>query len=145
MIVLIISQIPVSFFVSGLGNTAAIIKNNLLTADGPEKMNELASLMLGISTYSKIIEEIDWGIWLIPFAMLVYAADFIPRIFGTILIIGGTTWIIYCVSFFLFPQYHDLISMIAIPCGIIAEILFTLWFLIKGINEPDIKKIEMKA
>ncbi len=48
---------------------------------------DLAMLFLKINDYGTLPLEMFWGLWLLPFGLLVYKSEFIPRIFGILLLI----------------------------------------------------------
>jgi len=78
---------------------------------------------------------IIFGIYLILLGYLVYKANYIPKIFGIILIIAGLSWVIDKLSSFLFPEINTQFLFILT----LGELIFMLWLLIKG---SRIKTIE---
>ncbi|TGV00228.1 DUF4386 domain-containing protein [Flavivirga rizhaonensis] len=78
---------------------------------------------------------IIFGIYLILLGYLVYKANYIPKIFGVILIIAGLSWVIDKLSSFLFPEINTQFLFILT----MSELIFMFWLLIKG---SRIKTIE---
>jgi hypothetical protein len=70
------------------------------------------------------------GLWLLPLGYLVSRSGFLPRILGALLIIGGLGYLIDVFSAFLFPDSNLKIGLFT---GL-AEILFLVWLLIRGVN-----------
>ena len=119
-----------------------IAKGEILQSLPPEQKQNLVMLLLNIHGYGLITSEIFWGLWLLPFAQLVYQSGFIPRIFGWCLFYGCLCWVIDSVTWLLFPAYSPFISQIVMKTGWIGEIPIMLWLIIKGVKSkiPFIEK-----
>ncbi len=135
MVVLVIVQIPAVFFIEACNITSLMInKGEILKTLELSQRQDLAMLFVKINDYTTIILEMFWGLWLLPFGLLVYKSGFIPRILGVFLIFNGVAYIIPCFVSVLFPDYQTLVSQFAMPFWILGEISITLWLLIKGIK-----------
>ena len=86
------------------------------------------------------IANIFFALWLVPLGLLVYKSDFLPRVLGILLIVGGSGLLINVFVHFLFPSYLIVNTILQIP-QTLAEALFTLWILIRGINESKVKLV----
>ena len=75
--------------------------------------------------------EIFWGLWLIPFGILVYKSRFPPRILGLWLILSGLPYLATSLTGFLWPQYADRVWNTLFPIAF-GEGAIMLWLLIKG-------------
>jgi len=69
-----------------------------------------------------------FGIYLLLLGILVYKADFIPRLFGILLIIAGLGYLLDTLRSFFFPT----VSLGYIMVTFFGELVFMLWLLIKG-------------
>ena len=91
MALLLLLAIPVSFVVA-LDYVAA---QTLLTgapevsALTGEQRGALGMLFLRLHTDGVLAVEIFWGLWLLPFGLLVMRSHFLPRVLGILLIIAG--------------------------------------------------------
>ena len=143
MVALVLVQIPVVFFMEALNITSLMIfKGEILKTFELIQRQDLAMLFLKINDYGTLTLEMFWGLWLLPFGLLVYKSGFIPRIIGVFLILNGVAYIIPSFTSLLFPNYQTLVSQFAIPFWILGEISITLWLLIKGVrnNTSTIEK-----
>jgi len=143
MVALVIVQIPAVFIMEAINITSLmILKGEILKTFELSQRQDLAMLFLKINDYGMLTLEIFWGLWLIPFGQLVYKSEFIPRMFGVLLIIGGMAYIIESLTRLLLPNYGAFVSQYTFVCYAIAEISMILWLLIKGVknNIPTIDK-----
>lgn len=135
LVVLVIVQIPVSFFMEALNITSLMLfKGDVLKTFELSQRQDLAMLFLKINDHVTITLEMFWGLWLFPFGYLVYKSGFIPQILGVFLILNGIAYIIHCFTHLLLPNYQALVFQIATPVWILGEISIMLWLLIKGVK-----------
>ena len=90
MVTLMLVSIPISL-VNVLNETAALTlirgANFLSVFDKPQR-DALALLFLHLHFDGIVVAQVFWGLWLIPFGLLVYRSGFLPRILGVLLIIA---------------------------------------------------------
>ena len=91
----------------------------------------LAVLFLRLHHHGVLANEVFWGLWLIPFGLLVYRSGFIPRFIGVWLIINGCVYPVISATGFLLPQYENRVSNITFP-ALLGELAILLCLLIKG-------------
>lgn len=80
------------------------------------------------------INEMFWGLWLLPFGWLVVRSTFLPRWLGYWLLLDGTAWVVLSVTWFLAPTNADALFRYFQPV-FMAEIAAMLWLLIVGAKE----------
>lgn len=97
------------------------------------QIDALAMLFLTLHGRTFVVLEVFWGIWLLPFGILVYKSRFIPRIFGVLLIINGIAYVAQSLTGLVLPDAAALVERLALPAQF-GEIWITLWLLIKGAN-----------
>ena len=137
MVALVVISLPLAllsdiFNISGL----MLLRGGSLNSFEPGQVNEIAGMFF--KTASNIIQvaQLDWGLWLFPFGMLVYKSRFIPRIFGVLLTLNGIGYVMLSITFVLFPESGSLVLKIAMPLLFIGEFPMVLWLLIKGVTTP---------
>ena len=91
----------------------------------------LVLLFLRLHDYGVFANEIFWGLWLIPFGILVFKSRFLPRILGLWLILSGLPYLATSLTGFLWPQYADRVWNTLFPIAF-GEGAIMLWLLIKG-------------
>ncbi len=140
MFALVIVQIPVVFIMEAFNFTSLmILKGEILKTFELSQRQDLAMLFLNINDYGTLSLEMFWGLWLLPFGLLVYKSEFIPRIFGVLLFIAGIAYMIDSTIGILFPSYSSFLKQPTLLLVAIGEISITLWLLIKGVKIQERK------
>ena len=136
LVALVIVQIPAVFFMEALNIASLmILKGEVLKTFEISQRQDLAMLFFKISDYGSIVLETFWGLWLLPFGLLVYRSVFIPRILGVFLILNGIAYVIHSFTSLLLPDYQATVRLFAFPFWILGEISIMLWLLIKGVKD----------
>jgi hypothetical protein len=77
------------------------------------------------------VDETFWGLWLLPFGILVIRSGAIPRIIGVFLIMGCVGWVAMSAIFIVAPHAHRL-SNIAFILAQPGELSMLGWLLVKS-------------
>ena len=134
MVMLVIASVPIAIAVQIFPLTALELVSgaDYLGALAPGQRNALALLLLKAQQFGITIVEVFWGLWLFPFAALVIRSEFIPKVFGVLLVVSGLSYLIECVVVILAPQHARLLAdVLALPMAL-GELSMILWLLIKG-------------
>lgn len=91
----------------------------------------LAYLFIRLHNQGEFMNEIFWGLWLLPFGLLVYRSGFLPRLLGVWLMLACFGWLVLSLIALLFPPYYETAFRIEQPV-MFAELAIMLWLLIKG-------------
>jgi hypothetical protein len=133
MVTLILVSIPIAFL-NELNSFAALAlvrgADFLSILDKPQR-DVLAMLFLNLHFDGILVDEIFFGLWLVPLAVLVYKSRFLPRFLGIWLALDGLGWIVLSLTGVLLPQYYDKVFTYSQPASF-GEIVFMLWLLIRG-------------
>lgn len=96
------------YFLNTVNNAAALMfahgASFLSIFDGPQRA-ALAMLFLHLHHQGNLVNEIFWGLWLLPFGLLVYRSRFIPRFMGVWLMVNGIAYVAISFTGLLLPQY----------------------------------------
>ena len=125
-------------FLNTLNNIAALTlfrgADFLAVFDKPQR-DALGYLFIRLHNQAEFMNEIFWGLWLLPFGLLVYRSGFLPRFLGVWLMLACFGWLVVSLIALLFPPYYDAAFRIAQPV-MFAELAIMLWLLIKGAKVP---------
>jgi len=80
-----------------------------------------------------VINELFWGLWLLPFGILVYKSRFLPRILGVWLIVNCFAYVAISLTGLFAPQYYGKVFNWSQPI-LFGEIAIMLWLLVRGAN-----------
>jgi hypothetical protein len=136
MVALVVASVPVACL-SMLFQFAPLLLLGgapYLKAFEPVQLRTLAMIFLEVYGYGIILVGFFWGLWLLPFGILVYRSGFLPKILGVFLIIGCSGYLIDSLTRFLFPAYAGTFDPVVIVTGLIGEIPILLWLLIIGVK-----------
>jgi hypothetical protein len=138
MIIFYFVAVPVGFLVNVFNVTGLVLSlEDILQSFSPEQVNDMTLLFLSIGSYDTQLVQLFWGLWLLPFGLLVYNSKFIPRIFGVLIFINGIAYVVLCMTFVLFPEYKSLVYKFSLPFFFIGEIPIIFWLIIKGVKTQE--------
>ena len=139
MVTLFVVSAPLSF-ISVLSKIAALTllsRATFLSAFDPRQLDALAMAFLNWHGSALVLAEIFWGLWLIPFWLLVYRSGFLPRILGVFLIIACFGYLADSFTSLLFPAYLHSVSRFAMVLQF-GELPIIFWLLIMGAKDQPL-------
>ena len=141
LMVILGSLMPVPLFFANAANDAAALlfargADFLAVFDKPQR-DALARLFLNLHHDLDLANMMFWGLWLLPFGLLVYKSRFVPRLLGVWLILACFGWLAFSVTALLFPAYEDKIYTITQPV-VLGEVATMLWLAILGAKEKHL-------
>jgi len=129
-------QVPIFFF-NTVNDAAALLfvrGGDFLTVFDKPQRDAFAMLFLRLHHQGDLANEIFWGLWLIPFGLLVYRSRFLPRFLGVWLMAGCFGYLALSFTGLLFPQYEDKVFTYAQPL-MMGEVATMFWLVIMGAKE----------
>jgi hypothetical protein len=142
MVIFVLVSVPIAML-NLLNQFAALLLlsgANYLAVFEADQLHALVMLFLDLLDHGTLIAQIFWGIWLLPLGYLVFKSGFLPKILGILLMIATFGYVVGSFASFLFPNYDRIIELVYYEPAI-AEILFVLWLLIRGVNESKLKPV----
>jgi hypothetical protein len=137
MLALIVVSVPISCL-NELNRVAALMLVHggaSLAAFSPQQLDILAAAFLDWHGSGVVLAQIFWGLWLLPFGMLVYRSGFLPWILGVLLILAGIGYTVLSFTVLLAPAYgHDVFRVVGV-LGALGEGGTILWLMIMGAKE----------
>jgi hypothetical protein len=138
MVTLALLSVPITF-VNSLTESAALDLFQgapALAALGQAERNALAMLCLNLHDDGANIANIFWGLWLLPFGVLVAQSRALPRVLGFWLIADCFALVTVSLTNILDPPWADVVNKAAIPAEL-GELAVMLWLLVKGARPPQ--------
>jgi Domain of unknown function (DUF4386) len=96
----------------------------------------LAVLFLDLHGKGHIVGEIYWGLWLLPFGVLVVRSGFLPRLLGRWLMPNGLAYVALSLTGLLLPDHYQALFPVLVP-ALLGEMAIMLWLLIVGVREQE--------
>jgi len=142
MIVLWVVTVPITFIneLNRIGALILVSDASFLSAFTPGQTDALAMLLLKVFGQGIIVNQIFWGLWLVPYGILVYKSRFIPRVLGIPLIIAGSAYVSASVTELLSPHYAHLVTGWLLMLGI-GEAPILIWLLVKGVKDQSTDEV----
>jgi len=134
-------------FLNELNNLAAILVlrgNEFISTLTQPQRETVAMLFLRLHGQGLAINEMLWGLWLLPFGLLIARSHFIPRLLGIWLLLDGFVWMGLSMVALLAPSYNDLAFKAAQP-AVFAELAVMLWLMTIGVRAPATERGAMPA
>jgi hypothetical protein len=125
------------YFLNTINDAAALLlargADFLSVFDKPQR-DALAMMFLRLHGHGILVNEIFWGLWLLPFGLLVYRSRFLPRILGVWLILNCFAYLATSVTGLMWPLYEQTVSNRLFPV-MFGELAIMLWLIIMGAKE----------
>jgi hypothetical protein len=119
-----VSRLAIPYLMDGADPTHAL---------SPEQTDALVALLLNMHDTGSLIAGLFWGLWLVPYALLVWRSGFLPKLLAVLVLIECVAFLIHSLGGLLVPSLAaDLSVLPAITT--LGELLLPLWLLAKGIN-----------
>ena len=137
MVVLGSLMIVPLFFVNVINDAAALLfargADFLQAFDKPQR-DAFASLFLNLHHQLDLANMVFWGLWLVPYGLLVYRSRFLPRVLGAWLVLACFGWLALSVTGFVFPAYTHAVYKTTQPL-VLGELVTMLWLVIVGARQ----------
>jgi hypothetical protein len=105
-----------------------------LSALSPEQLRALALAFLKLRAIGFDVSMVFFGFTCILVGYLFFRSTFFPRVLGLLLAIGGLGYVANALVHVLQPAARDLLfPHVLFPAGI-AEVLLTLWLVVRGVD-----------
>ena len=128
---------PIYFF-NLVNDAAALIvarAPTYLAAFNQQQREGLVSLFLRMHSYGIIVNEMFWGLWLVPLGALILKSRLMPRFVAFWLFLNGAAYVLLSVLGILSPGLEAKVSGVLFPL-LLAEIVVQFW-LAFGRLPPD--------
>lgn len=137
MVILTVVSVPISCLnqVNELTALTLLRGGDYLAAVDKSQLDIWAMVFLRRYSQGLVINELFWGLWLLPFGVLVWRSGFLPKILGAFLLVNAFAYPALTFTALLAPDYSSVVSRFARP-AMFGEMVIMLWLLIRGIKMP---------
>jgi hypothetical protein len=138
LMVILGSLLPVPIFLINSATDAAALLlvrgGDFLSVVAKPQREAFAMLFLNLHHHLDVVNAIFWGLWLLPFGLLVYRSRFLPRFIGVWLIAECFAWLAFSFAGLLSPGLEGKIFSFSQPF-MFAELVIMFWLAIIGAKE----------
>lgn len=120
---------------------AALGGTDYLKAFAPQQLHDLAYVLLRVHSLGYGASLLFFGLCCVVFGYLIHQSGYLPRILGTLLLIGGVGYVVFSLAQMLAPAFAAkyLFPWVLLP-AFPAELGLALWLTVKGVNVPKWKE-----
>ena len=134
-----ISRLAVLFGVAGciIGATTAALQlaaPAVLSGAGAASSAHAAHALLATAGRAAGVGLTLFGCYCLLLGWLVFRSGFIPKVFGALLMVSGSTWLVGNLVLLADPALASKFLLV-VGLAAVGEIIFTLWLLVKGVDE----------
>lgn len=136
---IVIASVPVSFILIHFQlDTAFLVQQKFLTDEEIQSSVQWSMLQF---KHGLTFIGIFWGLWLIPFGILIVKSGFLPKFIGYLLIAGGITYILDATVFVLLGEVSSFVQLLNAIFPTLAELSAIAGLLIAKFPHEKKKKI----
>jgi hypothetical protein len=135
MVALFLVSIPLQF-ANLLNHSAAL----MLTSDSPTlasftgpQLDALAYTFVRLHSRGIVLAQIFWGLWLIPYGLVIRRSGFIPAWLALPLFVAGAAYVMHSITTLFFPQYASVVSPLMLILGM-GELPILVWLIGWGVK-----------
>lgn len=135
MVILVVVSATIGFLneLNQIGALMLLRGADFLSIFDKQQLEAFAMLFLRLHRQGITIDQVFWGLWLLPYGWLVVKSGFLPRILGAWLIANGFAYAAISFTSLLWPRYGNLVFRVSLPL-LFGELAIMFWLLIKGIK-----------
>ena len=101
------------------------------------QLDALALVFLKLRNSGLGVVSLIWGLWLLPFGVLVIKSGFFPKVLGLLLIVACFAYMADSITSIILPAPAHVISTVSLAFGGIGELAIVVWMIVKGAkSEP---------
>jgi hypothetical protein len=146
MLVLVLVAVPIAC-VNVLNELAALVivgAPPFLSALAEPQRDALAYLFVRLYGEGIGVLWVFWGLWLIPYGLLVIRSRFLPGLLGVLLLLAATGDLLRAVTSLIPATEHTFIDSLARILAL-GELPIVLWLLIVGAREAPVPAVHAAA
>jgi len=111
---------------------------DFLSVFDKRQLEAMAMLFLDLHRYGYVVGWI-FGLWLLPFGVLVFKSGFLPRILGVLLIAACFGYLADSLTPLLLPSYANVVGRFTSIALTLGEPAIILWLLIRGAKDQPLE------
>ena len=112
---------------------------DFLSVFSKQQLDALVMFFLKLRNSGLGVISLVWGLWLLPFGVLVIKSGFFPKVLGILLIVAGFAYVGQSVTSIVLPVPIHAVSTVALTLGGLGELAIVLWMIVVGAKERPLE------
>ena len=108
----------------------------LATALGTSGSDSLALLFAELQHDGFVLSQLYFGLWLLPLGFLVVRSGYFPKVLGYLLALACVGYLVDMTAYLLAPEVQPSVLPVSAILGVLGEVGFIAWLLVKGVRTP---------
>ena len=137
MVLLIMLVVPLALLGSAneLATLTVMRGGKLLEVFEKPQRDAIAMLLINFDHAGVYVQELFWGLWLLPLGVLVRRSGFLPRWLGAWLVLNGVAYVVLSVIGITLPAIASRSLTYATPV-LLGEAVLAVWLVVMGVKSP---------
>jgi uncharacterized protein DUF4386 len=131
-LVAVSAALSLANLINELAPLVLLSRADSLTVFTRSQLEALALVFLRLRGTGIQIVTALWGLWLLPFGILVVKSRYFPRVLGYLLIAGCFGYLAVSFTALVLPVHQDTVSRVLLPVYAVGEPLMMIWLIVKG-------------
>jgi hypothetical protein len=143
------ARLLVIFVVAGVSITLLNMTNLLVAIElsrdhgiaaafEPPRRFGLMMIFLAAYRYGGLMAALLWGLWLLPFGLLLLRSGFAPKWLGVLMIVGCFAYLLHSIAWIFFPSFGELTNR-SLILPTIGEVGTIGWLLLGGPKDSALR------
>jgi hypothetical protein len=105
---------------------------DFLSVFSKPQLDALAMVFLKLRNSGLGVVSLVWGLWLLPFGVLVFKSGLFPKILGVLLIVACFAYVTDSITSVMVPAPSPVIGTVTQVLGGLGELAIVLWMIVMG-------------
>lgn len=105
------------------------------------QLDALALVFLKLRNSGLGIVSLIWGLWLLPFGVLVIKSGFFPKGLGILLIVAGFAYVTDSITSIMLPVPIAALSTVTLALGGLGELAIVVWMIVIGAKTQPTREL----
>jgi hypothetical protein len=101
------------------------------------QLDALALVFLKLRNDGLGVISLIWGLWLLPFGVLVIKSGFFPKGLGVLLIVACFAYVTDSITLIMLPVPIPVVSTVTLALGGLGELAIVVWMIVIGAKTPQ--------
>ncbi len=110
---------------------------SVAAALGTAGSDTLALLFADLQHDGFVLSQMYFALWLLPLGYLVVRSGYFPKVLGYLLALACVGYLVDMLAYFLAPEIQPTVLPVSAILGVLGEVTFIGWLLLKGVRTPD--------